>query len=92
MIQATGTIRLAFLYPLVALIVPSLALLFVSPAQAEADAKAYAVRYGTAPGKSSADAAEEAGEGGPGAPVKEEAEVAETTPGTPAPLPSRILR
>ena len=50
-IQTTGSIRLAFVYPLVALCLPSLLMLaFVDPAAAEADAKRYAKRYDTAAG------------------------------------------
>lgn len=69
-IQATGTIRMAFVYPLVALTVPSLALLLVRPAAAEADAKAYALRHGTARSKG----------------VEGDGEAAAGAPSTPAPL------
>jgi hypothetical protein len=50
-IQSTGTIRLAFVYPLVALLVPStLLLLGVDVRAGEHDARAYAKRFHTAAG------------------------------------------
>lgn len=50
-IQSTGTIRLAFVYPLVALLVPStLLLLFIDVRAGEHDARAYAAHFHTAAG------------------------------------------
>jgi hypothetical protein len=47
-INSTGTIRLAFIYPLVMLIIPSILLQFVNFPKAELEAKAYAKLHGTA--------------------------------------------
>ncbi len=47
-ISSTGTIRLAFLYPVIALIIPCALIHFVDFAAAEAAAKAYARQHGTA--------------------------------------------
>jgi UMF1 family MFS transporter len=65
-IQASGgALRLAFVYPLVALTVPCVALLLgLDPARGEADARAYAQRHGTARHLAGDDAHGDGGGGG----------------------------
>ena len=64
-IQSTGSIRLAFVYPLVALLVPAAALFAIDPDRAEAEAQAYAKAFDTAHGVKHRGALSVAGEAAP---------------------------